>query len=113
MEKALSIAGVYSEASGYLHRGDTDLPGLQIDLVLDRKDHVINLFEMKFYPEPWMLSKSEAAELRDRIALFKYFSKTTKQVFLTVVTPFGLRKNEHSVGLVDSVVPMDALFEPA
>lgn len=113
IEKALSIAGVYSEASGYLHRGDTDFPGLQIDLVLDRKDHVINLFEMKFYPEPWALTKSDAAELRDRITRFKHFSKTSKQIFLTIVSPFGLRKNEHSIGLVDSEVTMDALFEPA
>lgn len=112
IEKALSIAGVYSEASGFIHRGNTDFPGLQIDLVLDRKDHVINLFEMKFYNEAWLLSKAEAAELRDRVALFKRLSKTNKQIFLTVVTPFGIRKNEHSLGVVDSEVMMDDLFAP-
>lgn len=112
IEKALSIAGVFSEASGFIHRGNADFPGLQIDLVLDRKDHVINLFEMKFYREPWLLSKSDAAELRERISLFIQLSKTAKQVFLTTVTPFGLRKNEHSIGLVDSEVTMDDLFAP-
>lgn len=110
MEKALSIGGVFSEASGFTHRGTADFPGLQIDLVLDRKDHVINLFEMKFYHEPWLLSKADAAELWDRVALFKRLSKTNKQVFLTVVTPFGMRKNEHSLGVVDSEVTMDDLF---
>lgn len=80
--------------------------------MLDRKDHVINLFEMKFYREPWLLSKSDAAELRDRISLFIQLSKTSKQVFLTTVTPFGLRKNEHSIGLVDSEVTMADLFAP-
>ena len=112
IEKALSIAGVYSEASGFIHRGNTDFPGLQIDLVLDRKDHVINLFEMKFYNEAWLLSKAEAAELRDRVVLFKRLSKTNKQIVLTVVTPFGIRKNEHSLGVVDSEVMMDDLFAP-
>ena len=110
IEKALSIMGVHSEASGFLHRGNADYPGLQVDLVLDRKDHVINLFEMKFYQETWALSKSDAATLRDQISRFKALSKTNKQVFLTVVTPFGLRKNEQSIGLVDSEVTMDDLF---
>ena len=112
IEKALSIAGVFSEASGFIHRGTSDFPGLQIDLVLDRKDHVINLFEMKFYHEPWLLSKSTAIELRSRVSLFKNLTKTSKQVFLTTVTPFGIHKNEHSIGLVDSEVVMDDLFAP-
>lgn len=110
IEKAMSIGGVFSEASGFIHRGTADFPGLQIDLVLDRKDHVINLFEMKFYHESWLLSKADAAGFRDRVALFKRLSKTNKQVFLTVVTPFGIRKNEHSLGIVDSEVTMDDLF---
>lgn len=112
IEKALSIAGVFSEASGFIHRGTADFPGLQIDLVLDRKDHVINLFEMKFYHEPWLLSKSDAIDLRHRVSLFKNLTKTSKQVFLTVVTPFGMHKNEHSIGLVDNEVLMDDLFAP-
>jgi uncharacterized protein len=110
IEKALSIAGVHSEASGLIHRGTTDFPGLQIDLVLDRKDHVINLFEMKFYHEPWLISKSNAVELRERVSLFKNLSKTKKQVFLTAVSPFGINKNEHSIGLIDNEITMDDLF---
>jgi uncharacterized protein len=112
VEKALSISGVYSEASGFVHRGNADFAGLQIDLILDRKDHVINLFEMKFYHEPWLMSKSDASELRNRVSLFRNLTKTSKQVFLTAVTPFGLRQNEHSTGLVDSEVKMDDLFAP-
>ncbi len=110
MEKALSIAGVFSEASGFIHRGNADFPGLQIDLVLDRKDHVINLFEMKFYHEPWLLSKSDATELRTRVSLFKNLTKTPKQIFLTSVTPFGVQQNEHSIGLIHSEVTMNDLF---
>lgn len=110
IEKALSIMGVHSEASGFIHRGNSDYPGLQIDLVLDRKDHVINLFEMKFYNEPWAISKSEALSLREQIVRFKALTKTNKQIFLTAVTPFGLHKNEHCLGLIDSEVMMDDLF---
>ena len=67
---------------------------------------------MKFYHEPWLLSKSDAIALRQRISLFKNLTKTSKQVFLTAVTPFGMHKNEHSIGLVDNEVLMDDLFAP-
>ncbi len=99
-------------ASGYIQRGTADLSGIQIDLVLDRRDQVISLFEMKYYTAPWAMTKQEANELSDRIALFKAHTKTPKQVFLTVVCASGLVRNEQSQMVVDSVVELDDLFEP-
>jgi uncharacterized protein len=112
LKKALGISGIYAEASSYLHKGNKTEQGLQIDLVLDRKDHTINLFEMKFYAAQWQIDKSEATELREKIALFKRLTKTQKQVFLTLVTTFGIKMNEQSIGLVDNDLTMNVLFEP-
>jgi hypothetical protein len=39
-------------------------------------------------------------------------SKTKKQVFLTLVTTFGIKTNEYSLGLIDNDIDMDVLFEP-
>lgn len=111
LKKKLSIAGIYAEASGYLKRGSDDLAGIQIDLVLDRRDQVINLFEMKFYTAAWAMTKAESNELLEKIALFKAHTKTTKQVFLTVVSAMGLTRNENSLAVVDSEVSLDDLFE--
>jgi uncharacterized protein len=112
LKKALGISGIYAEASSYVHKGTATEQGIQIDLVLDRKDHTINLFEMKFYTDKWRLNKSEATELREKVSLFKILSKTKKQVFLTLVTTFGIKTNEHSLGLIDNDMAMDVLFEP-
>jgi uncharacterized protein len=112
MKRALGISGIYTEASSYLHKGNQEEQGIQIDLVLDRKDHTINLFEMKFYAAQWQINKSEATELREKIALFKRLSKTQKQVFLTLVTTYGIKINEHSLGLIDNDLSMNILFEP-
>jgi uncharacterized protein len=111
MKRALGISGIYTEASSYLHKGNQEEHGIQIDLVLDRKDHTINLFEMKFYAAQWQINKSEATELREKIALFKRLSKTQKQVFLTLVTTYGIKTNEHSLGLIDNDLSMNVLFE--
>jgi hypothetical protein len=49
--------------------------------------------------------------MRHKIAHFKAVTQTKKQVFLTVISPFLLIPNEHSTGLVDVSLTMDALFE--
>jgi uncharacterized protein len=112
LKNALSIKGVYSEASGFLHKGSDGQKGLQIDLVLDRKDHTINLFEMKFYNTIWTIDKAEAEDLKEKVTLFKTITKTTKQVFLTIVSTFGIKRNEHSIDLIDNEIRLNALFEP-
>jgi uncharacterized protein len=111
LKKGLGISGIYAEASSYTHKGNSTEQGIQIDLVLDRKDHTINLFEMKFYAAPWQITKSEAAELREKVSLFKRLTQTQKQVFLTLVTTFGIKTNEHSLGLIDNDLSMNILFE--
>ena len=112
LKKALGISGIYAEASSYVHKGNATEEGIQVDLVLDRKDHTINLFEMKFYSSQWQIDKSEATELREKVALFKRLTKTQKQVFLTLVTTFGIKINEQSLGLIDNDLSMNVLFEP-
>jgi uncharacterized protein len=112
LKKALGISGIYAEASSYLNKGNHTEQGIQIDLVLDRKDHTINLFEMKFYAAQWQIDKSEATELREKVARFKRLTKTQKQVFLTLVTTFGIKINEQSIGLIDNDLSMSVLFEP-
>jgi len=111
IKKALGIAGIYAEISGFYRAGIADQSGVQIDLLIDRKDHVINLFELKFYNEVWQLSKSDAQELRHKISAFLHFTQTRKQVFLNVISTFGLQPNQHSLGLVTQSMNLDVLFE--
>lgn len=111
IKKELGISGIYAETAGFYRAGSADQPGVQIDLLIDRKDHVINLFELKFYNEAWLLSKSDAAELREKVGAFRQLTKTKKQVFLNVVSTFGLKPNQHSTGLVAQSMTSDVLFE--
>jgi uncharacterized protein len=111
IKKALSIAGIYTETSGFYQSGTSTEKGIQIDLLLDRRDNVIDLFELKFYNEPLSLDKSDALALREKIATFKHLSNTRKQVFLNFLTTFGLSANENSIGLIANALTMDVLFE--
>ncbi len=110
IKKALGISGIYSETSTFRSQPVDGMPGIRVDLLIDRNDHVINLFELKFRNSEFVLTKAYAAELRTKLAVFKTVTKTRKQVFLTFLTTFGLFPNEHSSGLVDRKLTTDALF---
>jgi uncharacterized protein len=110
IKRALGIAGVYTEASAFSFKGNADEQGFQIDLVLDRKDQCIHLFEFKFHNVEFIIDKAYATQLRERRAAFKRLTKTNKHIFISFLTNYGVKTNEHSIGLVDHNLDMDVLF---
>jgi hypothetical protein len=110
IKQGLGISGIYTEASAFYSKGNKQEPGIQIDLLLDRKDQVINLFELKFYTESLVLTTQDAIGLREKIRIFKALSKTKKQVFLCIIATFGLKTNEHSLNVIDKAFDMNVLF---
>jgi hypothetical protein len=111
IKKALGISGIYTESSAFYLKGTEQQPGVQIDLVIDRNDHAINLCELKFYNSEIAVTKAMAKTLRTKVALFRAATQTNKQIFLTLISPFGIIPNEHSIGLIDNALEMDIFFE--
>jgi len=89
IKKALEIGGVYTVSSSFLKKGTDTEKGTQIDLLLDRKDGVINIFEIKFYNKEYTITKEYAAKLKNKLDVFEETTKTKKQLFLTLITTFG------------------------
>jgi hypothetical protein len=110
IKKALSIGGVYATASSFSKKGSKSEKGTQIDLLLDRNDSVITIFEIKFYNQVFTLTKDYAQNLKSKLDLFQIATQTKKQLFLVLITAFGLNSNEHSLGLVEKVLTGDDLF---
>lgn len=109
IKKALGISGVLSHAVSWRSKSSEDRA--QVDLLIDRRDQVINLFELKYSINPYAIDKSYADILRKKIAIFKSETKTRKAIFLTFITTFGLVQNAHAASLVQQDIPMDVLFE--
>jgi AAA+ ATPase superfamily predicted ATPase len=108
IKQSLGISGVHTTVSSW--RSHSPGKGAQIDLVIDRRDQVINLCEMKFSVNPYSISKQYASELRNKIGIFKSETGTRKSVFLTMITTFGVHKNMHATGLVQNELQLDDLF---
>lgn len=109
IKKQLGIQGVYTEISAWRSKESAD--GTQIDLIIDRRDRVVNICEIKFSESIYSINKSYAENLRHKVATFRQETGTSKALFLTFVTTFGLKQNQYALGLVQSQVTMDALYE--
>ena len=110
IKQSLGISGIYTEVSSFRSHPTLEGEGIQIDMLIDRKDQSINLCEMKFYNDELTLSKADATKLRHRRSRFQQISKTKKTIFNTIITTYGIHANQHSYGQVDNSVTMDDLF---
>ncbi|HMQ61891.1 MAG TPA: ATP-binding protein [Flavilitoribacter sp.] len=107
IKKALGISGVLSANSSW--RGSSEGKSAQIDLLIDRRDQVINVCECKFSLAEFAIDKDYAENLRSKIHLFKTVTRTKKAVYLTMITTCGIAKNKYA-GLVQNEVVLDDLF---
>lgn len=110
IKRALGIGGVYTTTHSYLKKATKEEEGIQIDMLIERADRVINLFEIKFYNTDFVFTKSYGEQLRKRLQTFQRLSKTRKHIWLTMITTFGIKHNQHSLGLVEFVLTLDDLF---
>ncbi len=108
IKKALGIAGIQTSTSAWTSR---DKPrGAQVDLVIDRRDRVINICEMKFSIHPFTITKDYATALGEKISLFREQTKTNKSIYLTMITTFGLVPNAYASSIVQTSLDMNVLF---
>ncbi len=110
IKKALGISGVYALSSTFYQKTTAEVRGAQIDLLLDRADNIINVFEIKFNNAELALTKEQAENLQRKLWAFAAATKTRKRLSLAIITTYGLQKNMHSAGLVESVLTLDDLF---
>ena len=110
LRAALGISGVLTDA--YSWRGkktdDGDKP-VQIDLLLDRRDGIINLCEMKYTASPYELDAGEVARLAERAGQFVRQTGTRKAVSTVLVSASGIKRNKYA-GNIQSVVTLEDLF---
>lgn len=104
IKKALRIDAIYSTNSSWFN------DHAQIDLLIDRDDNIINLCEMKCYSAPYTIDKKDYLNLKNKVAELKRETATQKNIFLTMVTTFGLNDNEYSRELIDNQISLDDLI---
>lgn len=110
----LGISGILSNAYAWSKKKFTDSDGVvwnggQIDLIIDRNDDVMNVCEMKYSADEYIIKPQYAKDIKDRMAMFRAVEKTKKDLRCTFITTFGVKKNP-SGDIVASEIVLDDLF---
>jgi len=104
IKKSLRIDAIYSTSSSWFNEN------AQVDLLIDRDDNVMNLCEIKFYNAPYTIDKRYYLNLKNKVSELKKDTNTRKNIFITMVTTYGVNENKYSKELVQNNLNMDTLF---
>jgi len=116
IQKALRLDHVAFEVGSWNHiprKGASTRSGAQIDLLFDRSDGIVSLCEIKFNTEPFAVSKSYAADLKRKTAIFQEVTQSRKEVQLVLITFNGFRSNTWSEDLINVALDADHIFGSA
>ena len=105
---ALGISGIESDEYSW-HSGNEE-NGAQIDLLIVRKDGVINLCEMKFTNEAYSLDSDEYEKLLNRMSQFRKETETNDAIHITLICSSGYKRNKYS-DIIQNVITGDDLFK--
>ncbi len=108
IKQALEIGGVLSTESAWVHR-EGDQGGMQIDLLISRKDNVINMCEIKYSSDDFAVNKTYYRTILGRQERLMREASPKMTIHSTLITTFGLKENEYS-GVFVRVITMEDLF---
>lgn len=112
IKEALGILGVQTKVNSFLHRKNKAYEkGFQIDLLIDRKDDIINICEMKFYAEEFSITADYAKNIRTKKEGLKTVTGTKKMIHITFITTYGVFENQNKIDLVDNDFDIEIFFE--
>ncbi|MGN0247124.1 MAG: ATP-binding protein [Lachnospiraceae bacterium] len=111
IKAALGISGVYTEVNAWQCGKDEDkgIMGSQIDLLIVRKDQVINLCEMKYSETEYMVDAKFDRDQKRKISDFLKKTETKYAIHSTLITTYGIQNNSYS-GDIQSIITSDDLF---
>lgn len=110
IRKALGISGMTTSISSFVAAPEDDLPGAQIDLLIDRRDQCIHLCEIKFSASEYKITSKDVEALLNKRRVFQSHTHTQKHIFFTLITPVGIAPDSHKGQPIDQVVTLDDLF---
>jgi AAA+ ATPase superfamily predicted ATPase len=108
LKESLGITGVSTKTMSWRSRNRD--PGAQIDLLISRRDGVINLCEIKYSKHPYEISKGYATELERKKSVFLAETGIKNAIHITMITTYGLAQKGYP-GIAQADINMSDLFK--
>ena len=111
IKQTLGISGVLSQESAWFTEGDEDkgITGAQIDLLIDRRDRVVSICEMKYSVNEFLIDKKYDMNLRNKVESFRKATNCKKSIQLVMVTSYGLKEGKYN-SFVNAQITLDDLY---
>ena len=109
IKMALGIGGVISNEYSWRVPAKENSRGAQIDLLIDRSDHAINLCEIKYYNGLYAMDQNDYDNLMNKLNRFREETRTRSGIALTMITSFGMVQNKYT-SFINNQITSDALF---
>ena len=110
IKNALGISGVSTKQSSWSKRAD-DTEGTQIDMIIERKDNIVNMCEMKFYNTDFTVDADYHKTLMNRQNLLAGILPKRAIIHSTLITTFGLNYNEYTGDFIKTITLEDLFKE--
>ena len=110
IKMALGISGTVTNEYSYAVKAKENKQGIQIDMIIDRADNCVNIIEAKFYNTEYEVSEAYAWQLLNKVTIFQEQTRMKKNVFVTLLTVFGAKKNKYYLTAVTNQLLIDDLF---
>ncbi len=111
IRKKLKISSIaIANSWRYVSKKYSQEQGAQIDLLFDRNDDSITICEIKYTDKPFVIDKEYAANLLNKVKIFKAKTRIKKQVFIAIVSANGIKPTMYSEELITGVVTLEDLF---
>ena len=111
IKKAIGIQGMESNVFSWRWQSpDAGERGVQIDMLIDRADGIVDLCEIKFCEDRYLLDKEEDEKIRHRAEVFRRESGVRKAVQTVLIVSNGAANSKY-LGNIQVVVDGASLFE--
>lgn len=107
IKSALGIEGVSSYTSSFLKK---DNDGAQIDMIIIRKDNVVDMIEIKYYSDCYVISKDYYLKLKHKLTCLMQELNKKQVIHPVLISTFGLKQNEYSNFFYKSIT-LEDLFK--
>ena len=108
IKTSLGISGI--ETNEFAWRSTKAEKGAQIDLIISRKDGVINLCEMKYTNKEYSLDADEYEKIQNRMVQFQKETGAKEAIHITLICGNGYKQSKYS-GIVQNLILGDDLFD--
>ncbi len=112
IKNALGISGVSTNAYSWSCKKDNEkgLEGSQIDLIIERRDQIIDLCEMKYSTKPFKVTLKVDTDIHRKTWDFINATGTHFAVHPIILTPYGITDDSYR-GQIQAVITADDLFK--